>query len=113
MYKAEYQAYLKSPEWKEMRARILKRDGYACLACGSKDHLQVHHRTYNRVGAEIEIDLRTLCGRCHESIHAIVSHRKTKHPDKSLRKVTRAWINKPSAEHRAKMLKKYVKYMNK
>ena len=28
--------------------------------------LHVHHRNYQRVGAELDSDLRSLCRRCHE-----------------------------------------------
>jgi hypothetical protein len=38
---------------------------YRCQQCGAGRALQVHHRTYDRVGAEWDEDLQVLCADCH------------------------------------------------
>ena len=43
---ARYQTYLRSPHWKQLSARIRRRDHYACTDCGATSKLQVHHLCY-------------------------------------------------------------------
>lgn len=64
-----YGEYLQTPEWAEKREQALARDGRACRLCGSRQHLEVHHRTYARRGNEQVNDLTTLCASCHENFH--------------------------------------------
>lgn len=60
------------PEWKEARRRALKRAGFACQLCNSKDKtLNVHHRTYERRGNEQNNDIIVLCEDCHRKFHDI------------------------------------------
>ena len=59
-----------SPEWQEMRMRVLKRDKFMCQECGSAINVQVHHLRYPDVWGEENIDdLITLCNRCHAKVH--------------------------------------------
>jgi hypothetical protein len=67
--KQRYDEYLRSPEWKERRDRIVKRDRGQCQSCTSKSQLQVHHMTYERIGNEHDDDLVTVCHACHQRIH--------------------------------------------
>jgi 5-methylcytosine-specific restriction endonuclease McrA len=46
----------------------LERDD-SCRVCGSKESLDVHHRTYRYRGEERMEDLITLCRPCHELFH--------------------------------------------
>ncbi len=64
----EYRKYLSGREWKARRKLALEAAGYACQGCGvvSHKHLTVHHRNYERVGAELPEDLEVLCWACHE-----------------------------------------------
>lgn len=62
--------YLKTSAWQEMRQKVFRRDGFVCVACGESKNLNVHHITYERLGAEELSDLVTLCQRCHENVHA-------------------------------------------
>ncbi len=64
-----YKAYLKSPEWKEKRQRVLQFWDYKCATCSSPLDLHVHHRTYQRVGDEAFNDLIVLCENCHAKFH--------------------------------------------
>jgi len=65
-----YRLYLRSPEWRQTRAAALVRAGNACsLDVTHTDRLEVHHRTYARLGAEFVTDLVVLCYSCHELYH--------------------------------------------
>ncbi len=64
-----YLAYLNSSAWRMRRNRALKLGGYRCFQCGSKRDLQVHHLSYERLGAEHDSDLQVLCADCHEGHH--------------------------------------------
>jgi 5-methylcytosine-specific restriction endonuclease McrA len=64
-----YKEYLLSDHWLDLRRKILKRDGFACRLCNARTDLNVHHRSYERIGREREDDLITLCRRCHEIFH--------------------------------------------
>lgn len=64
-----YQAYLKSDEWKARRERALTISHHACQICNSPSHLQVHHRSYERIGREVDSDLIVLCSKCHTVFH--------------------------------------------
>ena len=83
-YKAEeidYYSYLKTQAWEEMRQKIFRRDGFKCVICHEAKNLNVHHITYENLGAEKESDLVTLCQACHEKVHSgdpmenLMSHR--------------------------------------
>jgi 5-methylcytosine-specific restriction endonuclease McrA len=60
-----YKAYLRTPAWRSLADQAKERDRYRCRLCGSRDELEVHHRTYARIGHEDIDDLVTLCHRCH------------------------------------------------
>jgi hypothetical protein len=65
-----YVEYLQTSEWKNKRLKTLKRSGYHCQLCNKSDvMLNVHHRTYERLGCERIGDLITLCHDCHEKFH--------------------------------------------
>jgi len=64
-----YEAYIQSPEWKQMAVRIRERQGNRCKLCGRDSALDVHHHTYSRLGHERDGDLVGLCRRCHEKLH--------------------------------------------
>lgn len=65
-----YAEYLKTDHWQELRTRMLKRAGYSCQVCNSKNvSLHVHHRTYANRGNEDYSDLIVLCANCHGKFH--------------------------------------------
>lgn len=70
-FRAQYDAYLASPEWETRRQRVFERDGHRCRICNSPEGLQAHHRTYQRFGREEMDDLTTLCESCHQTFHDI------------------------------------------
>jgi hypothetical protein len=64
-----HRMYLQSPQWRKVREKALRRDGYRCQGCLDREATQVHHLTYERHGRELLIDLVSLCDVCHDTIH--------------------------------------------
>lgn len=64
-----YADYLQTGHWQRTRAAALERAGHRCQLCNRPQHLNVHHRTYERRGAERDDDLIVLCRGCHETFH--------------------------------------------
>ena len=68
-----YGLYLQSPAWRARAAAALRRAGYRCMICNADrwfTRLEVHHRTYERLGRESPEDLIVLCRHCHKLFHA-------------------------------------------
>jgi hypothetical protein len=66
----DYHEYINSPRWKKRADRIKKRVG-CCSVCKSTNNLNVHHKTYERLGRERNKDLVVLCRDCHLIEHDI------------------------------------------
>lgn len=64
-----YAAYRRSSHWRDIRRQALERDGHCCTTCKGTVKLEVHHRTYERVGKELLEDVIVLCQRCHAVEH--------------------------------------------
>jgi 5-methylcytosine-specific restriction endonuclease McrA len=65
-----YREYLQTPEWQDRRRAALTRADRRCQVCNRSNRaLHVHHRTYERRGAELETDLTVLCDQCHALYH--------------------------------------------
>lgn len=65
-----YARYLRTPEWRRTRAAALLRAGQRCaLDVTHGEDLDVHHRTYERLGAELAEDVVVLCRPCHRMHH--------------------------------------------
>lgn len=65
-----YREYLRTPEWRRTRAAAILRAGGCCsLDVTHTDGLEVHHRTYERLGEELASDLTVLCRACHRLHH--------------------------------------------
>jgi len=68
----DYQEYLDSPAWRERAEAEKDRAGQRCRVCNAgRDavSLDTHHRTYERIGHEVEGDLIVLCRDCHRIFH--------------------------------------------
>jgi 5-methylcytosine-specific restriction endonuclease McrA len=64
---ADKAAYTKTVKWKNKRKAKLDQVGRRCERCGSvTGRMDVHHKTYDRLGNERLEDLIVLCTRCHE-----------------------------------------------
>jgi len=64
-----YREYLRTPEWQARRRNALAAALSRCEVCNVSENLDVHHRTYERLGAEDEADLTVLCRSCHGLFH--------------------------------------------
>ncbi len=65
-----YREYLRTPEWRTTRAAALVRADHCCsLDVTHTRDLEVHHRTYSRLGQELVGDLVVLCHDCHKLHH--------------------------------------------
>lgn len=64
-----YHDYLRSDRWRAIRARKLAESVRRCEKCNSTQQLQVHHKTYVRLGRERMSDLQVLCDTCHARHH--------------------------------------------
>ena len=76
----QYAEYIRSAAWRNNPARLaeLAASGGRCRTCNRpapEVELQVHHRTYARLGAELVGDLTTLCVECHRVITDLVRRR--------------------------------------
>jgi hypothetical protein len=67
---ADYADYLKSPLWRKIKRRVLKRDGNSCRRCGAKAK-RVHHRSYDDevLAGNDDEQLSSICEGCHNFIH--------------------------------------------
>ena len=64
-WRIRYERHIRSSQWKKMRKDILRmRD--RCEGCGTRKFLEVHHKTYERLGRESPSDLEVVCKTCHE-----------------------------------------------
>jgi HNH endonuclease len=58
--------------YRDLRARVLRRDGGRCQMCGAATNLTVHHQQYrSHSGEDVEQNLITLCADCHSAVHAL------------------------------------------
>lgn len=76
-----YTAYINSPLWRARRRRALEIAGNRCqfeilqpgstslVRCPSSALLSVHHKTYERLGQELDEDLEVLCWFHHQLEH--------------------------------------------
>jgi 5-methylcytosine-specific restriction endonuclease McrA len=56
--------------YEQVRKQVLRRDGWQCQICGSRENLQVHHKQLrSQQGSDDDLNLITLCAGCHEGLH--------------------------------------------
>jgi 5-methylcytosine-specific restriction endonuclease McrA len=68
-WRKRYNAHLSSAEWRALADRVLRRAGFVCEGCLEQRATQVHHMTYDHLGAEFAFELRALCKPCHDRFH--------------------------------------------
>ena len=79
-----YSEYLLSKHWKAKRKHIFEIRNHVCEICKKKltTRFEVHHKTYERIGDELEEDLQLLCHKCHVELHRRLT---AEQRDKSIR----------------------------
>jgi 5-methylcytosine-specific restriction endonuclease McrA len=65
-WREKYLAHLASDRWATMKRNLIRLRGDRCQHCGRRVPLQLHHKNYVRLGAELPSDLELLCAGCHE-----------------------------------------------
>lgn len=66
---SEYRAFMASPDWRAQRARVLRRDGDRCRACGRPGR-EAHHTYYAvPIVATPDEAIQSLCESCHRLAH--------------------------------------------
>jgi 5-methylcytosine-specific restriction endonuclease McrA len=65
---------LPSEAYQTLHRHVLRRDGWRCQACGSRERLEVHHLQFRSLsGNDDETNLITLCTDCHRHAHGPTS----------------------------------------
>ena len=64
-----YSQYLESTHWKLFRFNIFAKRGMRCERCASVKDINIHHKTYKRLGCELPEDVEVLCRVCHGLAH--------------------------------------------
>ena len=75
--KKDYYNYINSYAWQAMRRRFWSSKlPKHCYCCGKSDiALELHHKTYKRLGHENLNDLILVCRNCHGNIHKLYEMR--------------------------------------
>lgn len=77
-----YIEYIQSTAWRTnpVRLREFEAAGFACRLCPAAASdgatLESHHRTYDRLGNEIDGDLTSLCSDCHRAVTSFLRARR-------------------------------------
>jgi 5-methylcytosine-specific restriction endonuclease McrA len=62
----EYERYIRSEAWYRRRWLRIMAANFECEVCHSPHSLDCHHKTYIRLGYELDTDLEVLCRYCHK-----------------------------------------------
>ncbi len=74
--KWQYQNYINSLEWRKKRQQYFdSKLTQKCLVCDSQT-VDLHHRTYKRLGKEWLNDLVPLCRQHHDECHAFIKRKR-------------------------------------
>ena len=87
MSKQDKQEYMKSKEWKQLKAfrMMIAKRTCECEGCNNKTNLHLHHITYIRLGHESIADLCILSNIHHQQVHHKVGYgRELEYPLKVL-----------------------------
>jgi hypothetical protein len=68
--RADYALWLlRSPEWRTLRDRVMRRAMFICEACLANKAGDVHHITYQLGKLPPAWELRAVCRTCHDRLH--------------------------------------------
>ena len=115
----KYKEYIQSSAWRQKRKEFFasdlwktypagKRAGkFVCYCCSADERLDLHHRSYARLGSElISNDLICVCRDCHNRIHEL---QREGIPLRKATKLARKEIDDPK---RAKVMRKTIEKRN-
>jgi 5-methylcytosine-specific restriction endonuclease McrA len=69
-FRKRWRLRLDPERYRELKMKILERDGWKCQHCGRRVQLQIHHMIRrSQSGADCEGNLIVLCSGCHRSLH--------------------------------------------
>ena len=75
---SSYQEYLQSEHWQQFRKKYYrsKKTKKYCIICSTDEvynfNIELHHKTYTRLGSELLSDVVPVCREHHELIHDII-----------------------------------------
>jgi hypothetical protein len=78
----DYVKYISSTSWRDnpVRLRELEAARFQCRLCPNSaangHQIEVHHRTYERFGCEVDGDLTALCSECHLGVTSMLRARR-------------------------------------
>jgi hypothetical protein len=102
MNKQEYKRYLNSSHWEKVKERYWKgKLPNKCYCCQTTRNLQLHHKTYKRLGKERLTDLIYLCDKCHSQVHEYLKENKTNLWNVA-RKIKKKYHGKQKKKHKNK-----------
>lgn len=67
-----YKKYLQSQHWNNVKNNYYVHNPKECYICGSPEYINLHHKTYKRLGEEREGDLISLCKDHHKECHELI-----------------------------------------
>ena len=65
----DYNGYTSSHHWGDFKRRWFEHNERKCDFCGSEENIQLHHKTYERLGRERFKDVQPLCRTCRKDEH--------------------------------------------
>ncbi|UFW46275.1 MULTISPECIES: hypothetical protein [Bradyrhizobium] len=92
----DYVAYITSAAWRNNPARLreLAAANYACRLCpnaaATGSRIEVHHRSYERLGHEIDGDVTALCSDCHLGVTSMLRARR--YANSPIPEVSDTWV---------------------
>lgn len=105
-WRERYNAVIASARWRRLRAKRLAKCDHSCQRCGWKKEtwdksrtLDLHHRTYDRLGEERDDDLELVCSLCHVQADRERAKEGRQRADKALYNAQfRGWASKVYGE---------------
>lgn len=73
-----YDDYLATVHWRTKRIKIAEQNLFTCQICGKHipNCFEIHHKTYERLGRELDSDLMCLCDECHKAEHKKIAQQR-------------------------------------
>lgn len=93
-----YEDYISSSGWANRRKDYYATHEYKCQACGSEQKIHLHHKTYVRIGRELDEDLVPLCESCHSEVHKIYAKGTRKLSEVTDQFVKKGWLKQKKAK---------------